>query len=143
MTNTFFEENTYYPIEKLVEYVRQDGCTHFALIDGAIHPVKIPAQSGDPVEPAPAALPLVCDFISGGHLQVGDVLLDTDGDNEIVKRIVSDDVADGCPIEAECSYSLNGWYWVTEDFEKESPHIIKITRDGKVVAEGNRYKDIP
>jgi hypothetical protein len=144
MTNTFFEENTYYPIEKLIEGLKQSGFTHFTVLNDAIYPVKIPVKSGDPVEPAPSALPLVCDFISQGRLQVGDVVIDNLGNVEIVTNIVTDDPDDKYPIHTnEETYSLNGWEAKHRSFNKDFIHIIKITRDGNVVAEGNRYKDTP
>lgn len=151
MTNTFFEENTYYPIEKLIEGLKQSGFTHFTVLNDAIYPVKIPVKSGDPVEPAPSALPLVCDFISQGKLRVGDDVLVSDKTNTFTVASINYESTDSMAIvvfdknneKYALSYNLQGWCFVQDKFKKDAEHIIKITRDGNVVAEGNRYKDTP
>ena len=138
MTNIFFEKNTYYPIEKLQEYVRQKGLVQFVSLTAMHDTHFVIPHTPDPIEPTPVPPPLVCDFISQGKLQVGDVVFDTMDNTEIITKITTE------PIKSEFdTYSMNGWTWAFQDFCKDAIHIIKITRDGKTVAEGSRYKDTP
>ena len=91
-------------------------------------------------ETAPDALPLVCDFISQGDLQVGDVLYDENGEEKTVTKIEKNNPFELYPIRADrFFYTSDGWRSHLESFNKKSPHIVKIVRDGEVVAEGQRY----
>jgi len=118
-------------------------------IDNAIDIAGYASLLGELVPAAPAAeqpkatgnvtVPLVCDFLARGLAKKGDVLIDNNGNTDIYFLYSATLYYPNKSNRA--TWSRAGWKYVGSEGRRTSCHIIRIERDGVVVAEGQRYDD--
>lgn len=84
-------------------------------------------------------VPLVCDFLQAGLVKKGDVLIDNKGRMDVYRErrhhlYYPNDAA-------RETWSVSGWKFLISEGKQKARHIVRIERDGVVVAEGQRYYD--
>lgn len=84
-------------------------------------------------------VPLVCDFLRNGLAQPGDVLIDNSGNTDVYRAY---DLHPFYPhASGKETWSSAGWKYASSHRKRNKRHIIRIERDGVVVAERQRYDD--
>lgn len=90
-------------------------------------------------ERATCEVPLVCDFLRQGLAEEGDVLIDSKGNTDVYLEYRFHKFYPNQSNKE--TWSKAGWKYVSCQGKRKATHIVRIERDGVVVAAGQRYDD--